>query len=188
MTTATDAGHTLPPVWLLDIDGVINALGRNAAFRRAWPDARWIKTWATDTKGVAWPMTGAVPVMDFIRRVHDEGLAEIRWHTTWQDSSLQVGEAFELPPFKVHPASDEEFDTSRRFRSQWWKYPGALRVVEHEGRRLIWTDDDITIELTDRTIDYFVENHGSLVLCPNSITGLSPGDLDMIAEHLGVQR
>jgi len=86
------------PVWLLDIDGVINAPtapGRKPPLH-VWPADDWIDTrvWGHRQR---FRICVARPVVDFIREVHESGRAEIRWHTTWQDLANQLGEAVGLP-------------------------------------------------------------------------------------------
>jgi hypothetical protein len=83
------------PVWLLDIDGVVNACAKKPD-RNVWPLDQW---WSlkVDVGGHSWPVLVAEPVLAFIRRVHAEGLAEIRWHTTWQQDAKALEEACDLP-------------------------------------------------------------------------------------------
>ena len=77
------------PVWLLDIDGVLNAAAKKPD-RNVWPAADWIEGRAHEAGGAAWRILAARPVVDFIRGVHEEGRAEIRWHTTWQHDAAAV--------------------------------------------------------------------------------------------------
>lgn len=169
------------PVWLLDIDGVINAINRNrrdgwpwAEFRRVRIDGYWLNV--------------ARPVLAFLNRVHVEGLAEIRWHTTWQERALDVGDLFKLPTFHIAHAPEFlnriEHKLPRRLRDEptdWWKLPAALRVVEEEGRRLLWTDDDATeLSAADNRRLWARGPGTTMVIAPNPETGLVQTDLDRI--------
>jgi hypothetical protein len=174
------------PVWLLDIDGVVNAVTR---FKppRAWPAEDW-----TDTKAMAerreWRILAATPVVDFIRTVHVEGRAEIRWHTTWQDHAANVSVALGLPEFPVHVAP--EFDANGGGEllaagQRWWKLPGAWRVVKDEDRDLVWTDDDASWQLTNAQRRSLKAAGRVLIMAPESGTGLCKRHLRQIDEFLG---
>ncbi|MEV6527482.1 hypothetical protein AB0M43_36710 [Longispora sp. NPDC051575] len=180
------------PVWLLDIDGVVNAIGSRPD-RSTWPSWRQLDA---DCRGETWPILCAEPVLEFLRRVHDAGAAEVRWHTTWQDEALMLGELLDLPSFKVQPCPEydngEAVGGARPVGASWWKLPAAERVVGVEGRDLVWTDDDAQWELkTHRPI---MDNPGPftrvlnqvLVISPHQRLGLSRKHLRRIAEFLDV--
>lgn len=136
------------PIWLLDIDGVVNSLS-NKAPRYVWPLETWHKIDVADTAGISWPILYSTEVIDRINAVHDSGLAEVRWHTTWQESALNFADAVGLRGFYI--ADAPEFENLGQYTAQailnclptWWKFPAALRVLQEEGRPLIWTDDDV---------------------------------------------
>jgi len=89
-----------PPVWLLDVDGVINAATIKPP-TYVWPADAWIKT-----KVLGLTVHVAQPVLDFIREVHELGRVEIRWHTTWQLDAPAFGEVLGLPTFPVADAPE----------------------------------------------------------------------------------
>jgi hypothetical protein len=124
------------PVWLLDIDGVLNAVA-DGPDDAVWPVDQWVRADAR-CAGSSWPLLAARPVVEFIHRVHRAGLAEIRWHTTWQEDAAGVARALGLPEFPVEPCP--------WFGDRWWKLLAVERVL-HEGRPLLWTDDDATRRL-----------------------------------------
>jgi hypothetical protein len=160
------------PVWLLDIDGVINAATRGKPPTHAWPATDWI-----DTRAKTWRILAARPVLDFIRTVHEKGMAEIRWHTTWQHDAQLLADALDLPTFSVQHAP--EFD---ELRAGWWKLPAAHRALD-EGRGLVWTDDDIAVEVSDVELASFAMA-GAVVLTPPVRTGLCPRHLEQIDTYL----
>jgi hypothetical protein len=174
------------PVWLLDIDGVLNAVATYEARRYlAWPESEWIQ-FEADSGSARWKINAATPVANFIRRVHESGLAEIRWHTTWQQHALGVGSQLGLPEFPVHDAPEYDSGFWRRMRGSdsWWKLPGARRVVQLEDRPLIWTDDDITYEM-NRQQRNWLRNEGTvLLISPDSHVGLMQSHLDKIDRFL----
>lgn len=179
------------PVWLLDVDGVINAISKNPD-GSVWPRDRWTKTEAV-SGGTAWPILAAQPVLDFIAKTHESGRAEVRWHTTWQQDALALGAQLGLPEFAVQDCP--EFYPERQLvagaapvavRGTWWKLPAAERVVGEEGRPLIWTDDDIRSELEWRGRDRSLHALGRvLTVSPPTHVGLTPKHLRLIDEFIG---
>lgn len=171
------------PVWLLDIDGVINAAGKSVP-THAWPADAWNDVRARDDKGRSWRILAAQPVIDFIREVHQTGRAEIRWHSTWQAHSANVGDVLGLPTFGVQHAP--EFLDNRDYlrRNKWWKYPAALRVLGEEGRPLVWTDDDAGTDLSRDERAELTELGRVLIVSPDHTTGLCRRHLRQIDAFL----
>jgi hypothetical protein len=169
------------PVWLLDIDGVVNAISVDPD-PAVWPADCWVRAAATCT-GVEWPLLAAGPVLDFVRAVHRTGLAEIRWHTTWQHEAVGVSRALDLPEFPVQVAP--EFRTVQAVGgatpvgAAWWKLPAAERVVAEEGRALLWTDDDCEFQLDGWTGEEHAlrRTPSVLIVAPRTHVGLAPQDL-----------
>lgn len=173
-----------PPVWLLDIDGVINAATLGEPPTHAWPADDWVDTKA-DGEARVWRMLAARPVLDFIREVHAAGRAEIRWHTTWQERAANVARALDLPEFPVQYAP-EFLDVEEALRhDQWWKLPAAQRVVTDEGRALLWTDDDADWDLTAEQRTALEVAGRVLIVSPSSLVGLCRRHLRAIDEFLG---
>ncbi|WP_191842044.1 hypothetical protein [Catellatospora chokoriensis] len=174
------------PVWLLDIDGVINAV-TDLPDRRVWPDQEWVRTSAPSKHDLEWPILAATPVLDFLRRVHEQGRAEIWWHSTWQHHSVNVGTALGLPVWPVRECPEfGSQDTAlatplARTKQTWWKLPAALRVLD-EGRPLLWTDDDVRHQL--RAADTRPWGDRALVLAPPVEVGLTPRQLRRIDRWL----
>lgn len=139
------------PVLLLDVDGVVNALSKKIP-QGIWPNGSWITGTAQDTEKREFPMLIARQVVEFINELHSSGVAEVRWHTTWQWAARNVAELAGFGTFEVTEAP--EFDNYRTFQKQailagrptWWKLPAAERVVQVEKRDLIWVDDDLPYE------------------------------------------
>ena len=179
------------PVWLLDVDGVINKIGKKPD-PSIWPKDQW----SAGTARCAdedWPILWAQPVVEFIRLIHESGRAEVRWHTTWQHEATAIEDLCGLPKLAV--AEAPEFDNQAQYAARailnllprWWKLPAALRVVEVVQRPLIWTDDDINPELRDPR-RYALDTMGGtlpvLPISPNRYTGLTPKHLRQITAWL----
>lgn len=172
----------MKPVWLLDIDGVVNAATKKPD-RNVWPLKNWL---ATNVEGM--PILASRNVLGFLREVHATGRAEIWWHTTWQESAQHLADALDLPTWPVRPAPEFADFNSAAGRSGWWKLPAAERVVQIEKRPLIWTDDDITWSIGGRyDVDANLRAHApALLVSPNERTGLTPKHLRQIGDFLNI--
>ena len=176
------------PVWLLDIDGVINA------FPTIRQPGSWRRNQRMRVKVRRFTVEVARPVLDFIHKVHEEGLAEIRWHTTWQHDAPNLGEILGLPNFAVQDSPEFRY---RRNNTpiwlgadvlDWWKLPAAERVLLDEGRPLLWTDDDAA-DLSDYTCGQLA-SYGPplLIVAPDPVTGMVQADLDNIWNFLTTRK
>jgi hypothetical protein len=98
------AGPPLPPLWLLDVDGVLNAVTRSPD-RAIWPDWRRGRAVAD---GVAWSICFSPSATRAIRTLHESGLVEVRWLTTWREyANAELRRLLDLPELAVVPdASD----------------------------------------------------------------------------------
>lgn len=166
-------------LWLLDVDGVLNAAA-DPPSPLVWPD--WSRVTAR-AQGVDWPIWFSPSVTRFIRQVHDGGVAEVRWLTTWEnDANAELAQRLDLPSCAVAGIADPCACGDDRCRG-WWKWCAARAVVAAEpGRRMIWTDDDLRYEPAAMR---WAESHGVLALAPDASTGLSPSDLKTIVAYLG---
>lgn len=172
--------HDTPPVWLLDVDGVVNACTKKPD-RNVWPADAWVHTEA-QADGHAWPILAARPVLELIRRVHATGAAEIRWHTTWQEDTAGLEAALDLPHLPVQDAPEYRAWNLGR-AADWWKVPAVERVLRDERRSVLWTDDDIDWNLR-RDRDRLTAFGSLTLICPNERTGLTPKHLRHIATLL----
>ncbi len=87
-----------PPLWLLDVDGVLNAITRRPD-PGVWGDWRHGRATAD---GVAWPIWWSPSLTAGISRLHSRGLVEVRWLTTWADQANgDLGRLLGLPRLAV---------------------------------------------------------------------------------------
>jgi hypothetical protein len=153
------------PVWLLDVDGVLNATrpGWGAAPRRQMAYA----------DGDAWPMRWAPALLDRIRTLVTAQVVEVRWCTTWCAWADQLERMWQLPP--LGRAFEEKLNGGAASMAKLL----AARTVLAEGRRLIWTDD---MEVPDGgpLYDALVENGRALLIRPSENHGLQPEHMDLI--------
>ncbi|WP_051367208.1 hypothetical protein [Hamadaea tsunoensis] len=169
------------PMWLLDIDGVINALADEPP-ASVWPADQWITTTARSAGDLEWPLQAARPVLDFLREVHRSGRAEIRWHTGWQHYAGNVSAALDLPAWPIldcpEYASAPLGVPLTEAAEPWWKLPAAQRVAD-SGRALLWTDDD--------ALRQGAAIEGALIIAPDEETGLTPSQLRLIDTWLNAR-
>lgn len=171
------------PVWLLDVDGVLNACSSKGC-RTVWPREYWNSHLVADLDGRQWPILVADPVVSYLRAVHANGDAEIRWHTSWQHSAPErLAPALGLPdwPLAVAP---EYHDMGEH---GWWKLEAAARVLDEAGRRLVWTDDDIGFgaKLTG-AVGELLRRPGVLAVTPHTTIGLTRKNLLAVDAFLGI--
>ena len=174
-SVTTDSVAEFTPVWLLDVDGVLNA------GRPGWggPPVRL----GVPADGVVYPLTWAPALMARIGRIHSSGSVEIRWATTWVDQIAGVQAAMGLPSFPVafrHPRPGRGAAEA--------KEAAALRVVEVEGRSLIWTDDAAIPSDGPVRERLAASGRPQLLIAPDPRRGLQPTDLDEIAAFLAMHR
>lgn len=172
------------PIWALDIDGVINAISNKTP--NIWSKDKWIVTKA-NCMGINWPIMAATPIIELINEVHSRGLAKVMWHTTWQnEANHEFAEKLGLPQLEVLKATEETLTAAefQIYREQqhyhdWWKLPAIKRLI-NEGNRVLWTDDDISIHV-NKIAECFDK---SLLICPRTNLGLTPGHAKMIRTYL----
>ncbi|MDG6100984.1 hypothetical protein Daura_01375 [Dactylosporangium aurantiacum] len=156
-----------PPVWLLDVDGVINVR------RPLWGPS--LHRGTASSAGIDWPIRWAPALITRIRRLAATRLLEIRWCTTWCPDADALERLFHLPPLgRALSAADlDEAEETDRVKL------AAAREVLAAGRRLVWTDDTavpdpgpVAAELT--------AGGRALLIKPHSRRGLRPSDLARI--------
>lgn len=150
------------PIWLLDVDGVLNA----------WPrrDDR------INAKVNGYNISYDPDIVKRIIDLHNSGKVEIRWLTTWRDLANDfISPLFGWPQFEVVPIQFSDKNAA------WWKLPAVVRMYS-EGRRLIWTDDDIPFDAD--AVEFLRDATNILWVAPVTATGLEHVDIDRIEKWL----
>lgn len=150
------------PVWLLDVDGVLNANnpGWSAAPRRR---SVWSNTLSRDFT-IRW----APALIARIRQIDRAGQVEIRWCTTWCGDTTDLETALSLPAFT--PA----WTDYRNGRAGSEAKLAAARAVLAEGRPLVWTDDH-EVPYEDSALYAELTAAGrALLIRPDERRGLQP--------------
>lgn len=149
------------PIWLLDVDGVLNAVCAKPN-RAIWDDFQVARI-------LGFNITYSPTVVQRISAWHNAGLVEVQWLTTWEDhanTDLDIG--FDVEEFAVAGYS-REFPNAR-----WWKLPVAKRAWE-TGRPIIWTDDDISWDTeASEWVKSIYDTNRMLAISPKTETGLLP--------------
>lgn len=166
---ATEETVDRRPVWLLDVDGVLNARrpGWGAAPKQGYAVA----------DGTAWKFRWADPVVGFVRETMLKGAAEVRWSTTWVPWTNSVEACFRLPvlPLAFSPHAADVWEA---------KMTAALAVVEAEGRPLVWTDDERVPTFGAMRERLLAAGVPVLLVAPDGRRGLQPEHVAEIAAFL----
>ena len=166
-----------PPVLLLDVDGVLNAV------RRDLPEG-----WRRGTFNgyvLSWDPT----VVARLRRLHESGRVELQWLTTWTEMADRLlAEPLGLPRgLRTHDREEvlpTGFGGPLGGASGWWKLTAARAVAEAEpDRRIVWIDDDLADQAGD-TSEWLAANGQVLVVAPDYRTGLTHAELDRVEAWL----
>jgi hypothetical protein len=153
-----------PIVWLLDVDGVINAS------RPGWSAAP--KSGYAYANSNSWKMRWSPSLIRRIRDVFNGGSVEILWATTWVGHTEGLERLFGLPAL-----------LSARSQSMSTPYKRmAAEDVVNSGRKLIWTDDE-AIPTAGSLYAKLIEAE-SLLIAPKPSRGLRPEHLDEIDRYV----
>jgi hypothetical protein len=161
------------PVWLLDVDGVLNVA------RPGW--GRPPRQGRAVALGVSYQLRWAPGLVDRIVRLHKSGTVEVRWATTWVDHIGEIERLLRLPAF---PPAFTGLGAAPFATAPDAKLAVALGVVEFEQRPLIWTDDD-SIPTSGPILERLaVSGLPVLLVAPDPLHGLQPEHLRAIEEFL----
>lgn len=161
----------MKPIWLLDVDGVMNAVqmpGKVPTGPGMWTE--WEMTSANGF-GITWSP-------QLVKRMNDLVVAdkvEIVWLTTWWDNI----EDLPFPDwhgFRVANTREEYLS-----HVSWWKLPVVQRLYSPD-QKMVWTDDDIDYDR--EAVDWLTGKHNILPICPKTLIGITPNHMDKIEEFL----
>jgi len=169
-----------PPLWLLDVDGVINAVCGTVppGYERRRINGFQI-TWPTE-------------IVARMRQLHETGAVEIRWLTTWcDDAASKIAPGLGLPLDCVVEGSADHLDPENRY--VWWKSVTAKRLSDAEpDRPLIWTDDDLDYAEIQGEVDWLRDRTGpTLAIAPDVRQGITPklmAKIEAFLDRVGSQQ
>lgn len=169
---------------LVDVDGVLNALGPPV------PGAQW-QTGRAVAEGRAYPIRWAPEVVERVLAWTD--VADVQWLTTWgHDANASLRHLLVMPELPVAGTHDGAGDdgsplavTSHAavapaapdaLTGRWWKLDVVRRIVRADpDRPLVWLDDDLYGQ--DVVREWMEEHACALLLAPDPRTGLDQADL-----------
>jgi hypothetical protein len=157
-------------VWLLDVDGVLNARrpGWGGPPRRAY----------AMSEGVSWPIRWAPALIARIHALHRTGTVEIRWCSTWCADVDELERLFGLP--RLERAFTDPVEPGES--ADALKLTAAFAVID-AGYPLVWTDDAaIPDEGPER--DRLLAGGRTLLIAPEPGRGLQPEHIDAIEDFL----
>ena len=166
-----------PPILLLDVDGVLNAI------RRDLPEGWQRGTY--DGYQLSWDPS----VIARLRELHESGRVELQWLTTWTERADELlADPMGLPRgLRTHSRDGETptgFEGERRGVSGWWKLGAAQAVaLDEPDRRIVWIDDDLA-EPAEDTSTWLAANDRVLVVAPDWEKGLTHAELDRVEAWL----
>ncbi len=182
----------MTPLVLLDVDGVLNALGPAG---EGWPDWR---TGTAPALGRSWPVRWSPSVVD--RVLSWRQVADVQWLTTWgYDANSGLNALVGLPELPVAGTPDGGGAPTAaagaaladvtpaapdRLTGAWWKFDVVRAIVRAQpGRRLVWLDDDLRAAEVVR--DWAAAHAEALLVGPDPREGLAAADLDAVDRFLG---
>lgn len=190
MPRAEDSDR-MRPLLLLDVDGVLNALGR--------PVEDGYVLGSAVAAGRTWPICYSPEVIAHVLRWLDEGV-DVQWLTTWgEEANAGLHELLGLPQLPVAGTfgdGEEESWTAPsvslaeitpaapdQLTGRWWKFDVARAAVRAQpDRPVVWVDDDLDVE-TD-VQDWMRAHCRCLLVVPNPGLGLTGSDLGGIDDFL----
>jgi hypothetical protein len=163
------------PVWLLDVDGVVNA--RRPQWEQPFSQGH------AYVDGVTYRLQWSPVLTKYIKALHKQRVVEVRWATTWVDHVHQVERLLHLPAFRT---AFHGLGTAPSVAAPERKLLAALDVVEREQRPLIWTDDDAIPVMGAYRRRLEESGVPVLLLAPDPYEGLGPHDLERIDAFLAM--
>lgn len=154
------------PVVFVDIDGVLAPLAMRDGLEVAHVGG-WQGTVVYDPAVIA-----------YMRRWHEDGLAEVRWLTSWdEDANACFAPQVGLPEFPVHP------EPSHGGLRGWWKEAVVCHYLYETPRRVVWLEDEAA---DSRAVHRVVEAEPgrALIVVPDPRVGLTAVDCDRVERFL----
>lgn len=166
------------PVILLDVDGVVNALGREED--HAWPDAEINTAFPVFAGGDrGWPIYTS-------KRLGEALLAldvNIVWLTTWKyDANVAISPLVGLPD-DLHVGDYERRKFSEGFQD--WKMNFVYGFLGDFSGPVVWIDDEAVPGYFKEELDSDPELASRILIVePDSYSGLAPYHVEFIADWL----
>lgn len=161
------------PVWLLDVDGPLNAS------RPGWRGSPR-QAWARDRAGTQHHIRWEPKVIRAIRQLRAEGWVDPWWCSSWCPYADVLERVLGLPALP-RALVDDPVPTDSAGDALKLRVAQAVLIT---GRRLIWTDDT-AIPADGAALDELTTGGRVLLIRPDPRRGLRPEHLVRIREFLG---
>jgi hypothetical protein len=150
---------------LLDVDGVLNAVGYDLSHKRGWDDF-------ADAMCNGYRIQHSQKMADALLDLD----ADIHWLTTWEELANEfIGPLFGWPEFPVVDSTDCR-EVGRY--APWWKAKAAQRFLEANPGPFVWIDDDM--HYGKRSLGWLEEYpHPYLQIAPDIFNGIVPAEIEM---------
>lgn len=183
------------PIWLLDFDGVVNALSKRGG-RTYWPDWRSASLdhphgeRTRSGKTVRLPLLWSQTVIDTITAAAAAGV-DVRWLSTWREHTALLPDL--IPGLPALPwldeaildnASADGLDPALTMYSGPWKVEVAKAYVPDEAP-LLWTEDSMSVDLLSETWRRSRSSPTEFVR-PRPSTGLVQKDVQAITQWVAL--
>lgn len=175
------------PVWLLDFDGVINAISTKGdrSVHDDWRHGHAYPDDGGDGKTKGFPILWSPSVVDVIVDAVDRGV-NVTWLTTWRKDTVLLPDVVNGLPRDL-PWLDEDSVIAAAGRldpmnvlGQRWKVQCAEACVDPHAP-MLWTDDMHSMFLNTVTRDRIMRRPGGTTLVtPHETIGLSRKNLRVI--------
>lgn len=183
----------MPPVWLLDFDGVVNALSKRGG-RSYWPE--WSAATVAHPEGeltrsgdpLHLPLLWSPSVIEVIAGAARSGV-DVRWLSTWREHTKLLPEI--IPGLPDLPWLDEtildtrandDLDPALAMESGPWKVQVARAFVPADAA-LLWTEDSLTVDLLSETWRR-LRTASTTLIRPRPATGLISREVIAIREWI----
>jgi hypothetical protein len=171
-----DGDVNMNNIFLLDVDGVLNSVPVWAQDGEStecpWPSG-W-QTFRAQFHGNEYDINFAEDLTRELLEIHESGLAEVKWLTTWgAGANVYLAKRFGFPHFEVVGEPG--------FATEWWKFPLAKGVAE-AADLVVWADDDLAMD--PAPLRWANEQPHVLPLAPDPYIGLTPEDIQQARAFL----
>lgn len=161
------------PVWLLDFDGVLNAVNTEGD-TTIWAD--WeVRGRGSSPESIPWYLW-APEAVSVVREAHGAGVRVI-WCTDWMGVTQKLHETIPALPPRMEYLTDRIAGPSKH-----WKVNAAMATVP-DGAPLLWTDDHLKVRLLREKVskEWLARRAGDTTLiAPHKKRGITPRDVATI--------
>ncbi len=176
---------------LIDVDGVINALGRKAASLWGWsPES--LRQKRIMGYSIAW----SSEFLESLAALHEREDVEVFWLTTWLDEAVdqlshhaefEAGKAWTVlghEPFKRDNPWTRGKPGLPQNVNDWWKLDAAQEHFTLRQNRFVWIDDDLRFSAEANEWVASLQTGAAHTLSPSSGTGVTKDEWQKVLDWI----